>query len=87
MKMPGSRRCKYITWAKRLILWIICAAVVLNWVVSFGKQNRKGAESSESKILQCRMLGWVYEITEVQAVFVLLLNTKWNSLALKIGLL
>lgn len=40
-------------------------------------------ESSESKMLRCRMLGWVYEITEVQVVFVLLLNPKWNILALK----
>lgn len=40
---PGSRRCKYIAQAKRLILWIICTAVVLNWVVSFGKHDRKGA--------------------------------------------
>lgn len=81
--MPGSRRCKHITWAKRLTLWIMCTAVVQNWVVSLKCTMEKvHTESSESKMLRCRMLGWIYEITEVQTVFVLL-NPKLNILALK----
>jgi len=83
-QMPGSRRCKYITQPYRLILWIICTAVVLNWVVLFGKHSRKEkmhTESSETQMLRSRMSGWVYEITEVQTVFVLHLNQKWSILA------
>lgn len=85
-QMPGSRRCKYITQMNRLILWITCTAVVLNWVLFFGKHNRKKrrhTESSETQMLWCRMLRWVYEITEVQTVFVLHLNPKRSILALK----
>lgn len=70
----------------RLILWIICTAVVLNWVVLFGKHNSKDktrTESSGTQMLRSRMLGWVYEITEVQTVFVLHLNPKRSILALK----
>lgn len=82
--MPGSRRYRYITQTNRLVLWIICTAVVLNWVVLFGKHNRKEKmhmESSETQMLRSRMLGWVYEIAEVQTVFVLHLNPKRSILA------
>lgn len=78
-QMPGSRRCKYITHTNRLILWIICTAVVLNWVVLFGTHNRKEKmhmEIFETQMLQSRILGWVYEITEVQTVLVLHLKPK-----------
>lgn len=74
--MPCSRRCKYITQPNRLVLWIIRTTVVLNRVVPFGKHGRKGETHTEG--FKHR---WVYEITEVQAVFIHHQNPKLRILA------
>lgn len=82
--MPGSRRCKYIiTQVNGLVLWIICTAVVLNWVALFGmkREDARGEFGNTDALGQD--VGWVYEITEVQTVLVLHLNPKWSILTFK----